>query len=86
MNKCLRCGGEDIAVGKIYGGSDSAFTVFKPDGLRFFTLTYKGGTDLSGDSYACLTCGCVWSETDPVALKSFIQKHCKKSDIRPPMN
>ena len=78
MIKCLKCGGEDIAKGTIYGGSDSAFNVFKPDDLRFFSITYKGGTDLRGGSYACLTCGSVWSQTDPLALRKFIRKHCKR--------
>ena len=78
MIKCLKCGGEDIAKGTIYGGSDS-FIVFKPDSLRFFSLTYKGGTDLLKESYACLRCGSVWSRTDPRALREFVRKHCKRS-------
>ena len=80
MTKCLKCGGEDIVKGTVYGGSDSAFSVFKPDGLRFFSLTYTGGTDLRKGSYACLTCGTVWSQTDPSALREFIRKNCKKTE------
>jgi len=78
MITCFKCGGEDIAKGTIYGGSDAAFSVFKPDDLRFFSLTYKGGTDLRNESYACLTCGAVWSQTDPSALREFIRKHGKR--------
>ncbi len=79
MRKCFKCGGEDIARGKIYLRSDSLVnTVFEPNGLRFFSLTYKHGTDLGKESYACLTCGTVWSQTDPWALREFIRKHCKR--------
>jgi hypothetical protein len=78
MVTCYKCGREDIAKGTIYGGSDAAFSVFKPDDVRFFSLTYKGGTDLRKESYACLACGSVWSQTDPSALRKFIRKRCKR--------
>lgn len=80
MTECLKCGGEDIAKGTIYGGSEAGFIVFKPDDLHFFSLTYKGGTDLRKESYACLSCGAVWSQTDPDALREFIRKRCKRPD------
>jgi len=81
MTKCFKCGGTEIANGKITRSSDEYFSdiVFGPEGLRFLTVTLKHGTALNPESYACLKCGSVWSETDPNALKDFIRKHCKGS-------
>src|SRR4051812_11418723 len=77
MLTCLKCGGTEIAKGKIRRSSEEYFSdiVFGPDDLRFLTLTTKRGTKLQGDSYACLNCGAVWSQTDPDALRDFIRKH-----------
>ena len=80
MTRCFKCGGEDIVTGTIYGGSEAAFSVFKPASLRFFSLTFRGGTDVQKNSYACLNCGTVWSRTDPRELRQFIRKHCKEPD------
>ena len=79
MTKCCKCGGTEIAKGKIRRSSEEFFSdiVFGPEGTRFFALTIEHGTKLQGESYACLKCGAVWSQTDPDALKAFIQKHCK---------
>ena len=86
MNTCLKCGGTEIAKGKIRRSSDEFFSdiVFGPDDLRFFTLPLKRGTKLHGESYACLKCGSVWSQTDPEALRDFIRKHCKSQGHEKP--
>ena len=80
MTKCPKCGGVEIAKGKLTRSSDEFLSdiVFGPDGLRFLTVTLKHGTPLQPESFACLACGVVWSQTDPKALRDFISKHCKK--------
>jgi hypothetical protein len=45
--------------------------VFRPDKLRFLTLTLVNGKTLAPERYACLSCGAVWSQTNPDALKDF---------------
>jgi len=80
MTTCHKCGATEIAKGKIRRSSEEFYSdiVFGPDDLRFLTLTLESGTKLQGESYACLKCGTVWSQTDPAALRDFVQKHCKK--------
>lgn len=82
MTKCFKCGGTEIAKGKITRSSEDYFSdiVFGPEGLRFLTVTLQHGTKLESDSYACLACGTVWSQTDPNALTEFIRKHCKNAN------
>jgi hypothetical protein len=81
MTRCLQCGGAEIVKGKIRRSSEEYFSdiVFGPDNLRFLTTTLKKGTKLNEESYACLSCGMVWSQTDPKLLKDFIRKHCKSA-------
>jgi hypothetical protein len=80
MTKCFKCGGTEIAKGKITRSKEEFFSdiVFGPDGIRFLTFALRQGTQFQPESYACLSCGSVWSQTDPNALRDFIQKHCKK--------
>jgi hypothetical protein len=79
MMKCFKCGGGDIAKGEIFVRSDSsANMVFEPEGIRFFSFTYAHGTKLRQERYACLTCGIVWSQTNPSALREFIRKYRKR--------
>jgi hypothetical protein len=80
MTKCFKCGGTDITKGQISRSMKEYFSdlVFAPDGLRFLAATINCGTRLEPDSYACLSCGSVWSQTDPAALKDFMRKHCKQ--------
>jgi hypothetical protein len=75
MTKCLKCGGTEIIQGKVEGYQNA---IFAPEGLRYLTVTLNHGTMIEPESYACLDCGSVWSQTDPHALKDFIAKHCKK--------
>ena len=80
MTTCFKCSGTEIVKGKIRRSSEEFFSdiVFGPDGTRrFLALTFDHGTKLQGESYACLKCGAVLSQTDPDALRAFIQKHYK---------
>jgi hypothetical protein len=81
MTKCLNCGGTEIVKGKIARSSEEFFSdiIFKPEGLRFLSTALTHGTKLKPESFVCLGCGMVWSQTDSKALKEFIAKHCKKS-------
>ena len=80
MTKCFKCGGVDIATGKLSRPNDELFPEvrFEPRGLRFLALTMRHGTRLEAESYACLKCGTVWSQTDPNELRDFVRKHCKR--------
>lgn len=80
ITKCFKCGGTQIAKGRVSMSSGHPLwpMVFEPGGRHFFALTIMPGTSLNPDSYACLDCGAVWSQTDPKALRDFIGKHCKK--------
>jgi len=87
MTKCLKCGGTEIAKGKLRRSSEELFSdiIFSPDApIRFLALTFSRGTTLEPESYACLNCGTVWSQTDPSALRDFIRKHCKGSSNEKP--
>jgi hypothetical protein len=53
--------------------------VFNPGKIRFLALTLAHGTPVDKESYACLSCGFVWSETNPQALSEFIKQHCRES-------
>src|SRR5690242_2491810 len=80
--KCFRCGGTQLVKGKLeITGSSGRLTdlVFNPGKIRFLALTLSHGTPVDKESYACLGCGCVWSEINPEALREFIKKHCKES-------
>jgi len=81
MKKCFKCGGTQIAAGRITRSSHEFFSdiVFKPEKLRFLALTVQPGTSLDADSYACLECGTVWSQTNPHELRDFIRRNCKPS-------
>ncbi len=68
-----------IVRGKITtNGEGYSVVVFGPDKIRFLALTLQHGTKLETQSYACQNCGTVWSQTDPIALRKFIRKHCKQ--------
>ena len=79
MPQCLKCQSQRITAGSIvapHGG----LVVFRPQGLRFFSFTALGGTDLAESGFACLDCGLVWSSTPPDRLAAFIEKHCEKAE------
>jgi len=80
QQKCCKCGGTQIASGKIRSTSHDPLSdvIFRPDRIRFLALTMAHGTPIDTVSYACLTCGTVRSQTNPDALRNFVQKHCKQ--------
>jgi hypothetical protein len=86
MTTCFKCGGVEIAKGKIRRSSEEFFSdiVFGPDGIGFLSFTIEHGTKLQGESYACFKCSAVWSQTDPEALRAFIRKHCKSQSHEKP--
>jgi hypothetical protein len=83
MPQCLQCKSERVTKGRVENYESHAPAVFRPHGLRTFTFTLAGGTQLSEDAHACLDCGLVWSSTEPEKLTAFIQKHCDKTSDAP---
>ena len=61
----------------------NGLVVFRPQGLRFFSVSAFGGTELAVQASACLDCGLVWSSTPPERLATFIKKHCDESQALP---
>jgi hypothetical protein len=85
MIKCFKCGGTEIVNGTIESPSaDFSGLIFRPGlKIRFLAMTARHGTDLYPESYACLNCGTVWSETEQGALRDFIRRCCKPSETGP---
>ena len=82
VTRCFKCGGMHVAKGRLeITGALGRFPdlVFRPDKTRFLALTLAHGTPVDKQSYACLSCGFVWSETNPQALREFIKNHCGES-------
>ena len=81
ITKCFKCGGTEIAKGQIaVAGKGKGFfsqNIFQPDTLRFLTFNLTNGTTLQKETYACLDCGMVWSQTNAESLREFMRKHCK---------
>jgi hypothetical protein len=83
MPACLQCKSQRVAKGRVENYESHASAIFRPHGLRTFTFTLAGGTELSEEAYACLDCGLVWSSTSPEKLAAFIQKHCDQPSKTP---
>jgi hypothetical protein len=83
MPQCLQCKGQRVTKGRVESDEGHAPAIFRPHGLRAFTFTLAGGTELSKEAYACLDCGLVWSSTTPAKLAAFIQKHCDQTPDTP---
>ena len=82
MPECLKCKSQRVTKGRVENYENHQSAIFRPQGLRMFTFTLAGGTQLSDEAYSCLDCGLVWSSTAPQKLAAFIEKHCdQKSDI-----
>jgi hypothetical protein len=80
MTTCFKCGGTEIVVGQIKTSRDSSWlrdTYFLPADLRLMTAIFGKGVRLCRDSYACVGCGTVWSETETGELREFIREHSK---------
>jgi hypothetical protein len=75
MPDCLQCNSQRVTKGCVENYESHQPAVFRPQGMRTFTLTLIGGTRLSEEAYACLDCGLIWSSTSPEKLAAFIRKH-----------
>jgi hypothetical protein len=81
MDQCPKCQSGRLVTGKITASEGPV--IFRPDSLRFWTLTFLGGTQLSGDACACLECGLVWCCTSVMELNDLVAKHCKQPKPEP---
>lgn len=79
MPQCLQCNSQRVTKGRVENYENHQPAIFRPDGLRTFTFTLNGGTQLSENAYACLDCGLVWSSTQADKLAAFIRKHCNQT-------
>jgi len=82
MKQCIKCKSTKVVKGSIVEWSSSTphRQLFKPNHIKFTAMTVNGGVPL--DAYACMECGLAWSETDPHALKAFVDKNCK-AEVKP---
>ena len=76
MNECLKCKSSDVTGGKITVSRGAL--VFRPDDMKFWSLSLMGGTEVEQKAFACMNCGLVWSSTSPEKLREFVKKHCKQ--------
>ena len=82
MDRCLKCNSDRIARGKI--DATDGLPVFSPEGQGFLSRSWFGrGTVFTGEAFACLDCGFVWSSTSPEKPRGFIQKHCGQKPNKP---
>jgi predicted nucleic-acid-binding Zn-ribbon protein len=79
--RCPKCGSRNVRGGKLLPVGRGMSVMFKPEGTRFFILSFTGGVELfSSSSSACLDCGLVWAELPRAQLKEFISKHCREPE------
>lgn len=81
MPQCLKCQSQRVAAGSVVAPHGNGLVVFRPQGLRFFSVTAFGGTELAETGHACLDCGLVWSSTPPDRLATFMEKHCEQGIV-----
>jgi hypothetical protein len=79
MPECLKCKSLNVTRGRVINYESELPAVFRPQGLRFLSLTLTKGPQLADEGFACLDCGLVWSSTPPEKLSTFIRKHCDKT-------
>src|SRR5438045_1652676 len=80
MSQCPKCSSQQVVAGCL--GPDSNPPIFRPAGLRSFSVTQDGGTKFAtGGALACLDCGLVWSDVPPAKLREFVQRHCRDNDL-----
>jgi hypothetical protein len=79
MPHCLKCTSQNVTTGRVVSYDCEQPAVFRPQGLRFLSLTLTQGPQLGDEGFACLDCGFVWSSTPPDKLSTFIRKHCEKN-------
>ena len=68
--KCPHCASEAVRAGKIETGDNHP--AFRPDGLRFWTLS-TGCVLLDETAHACEACGFVWGHLDGGRLRDLIR-------------
>jgi Zn-finger nucleic acid-binding protein len=75
MQVCPRCGGAELVQGSLISSDEDARITgnFHPEGLKFWLL--RRSVELKGGKpfQACSTCGCVWSQLDPVSLRRLLE-------------
>jgi len=78
MNQCPQCNSQRIVGGWL--GTDSKPAMFRPAGLRSFTVAQDSGARLAtADASACLDCGLAWNSTSPEKLRRYVQRHCDQT-------
>ncbi len=79
VSQCPQCNSERIVGGWL--GTDRRPALFRPAGLRSFTVTQDGGATLAtAEALACLDCGLVWGDIPTKKLREFIDRHCRSHD------
>jgi hypothetical protein len=65
MQKCPRCGSALVVQGSI-----SMRSWFRPQGLKFFSLSFQfPEVKIPSEAAACAGCGLVWAELDAGVLR-----------------
>jgi hypothetical protein len=77
-NSCLACGSKNLVLGALTSESYRHPTSFRPDSLRFFTFTIRGGVPIEKRCAACRDCGFVSTYVDKTKLEKFIIRHCNE--------
>jgi hypothetical protein len=80
MSQCPKCSSQQLVAGCL--GPDSKPPIFRPAGLRSFSVTQDAGTRFAaGGALACLDCGLVWSDIAARKLREFVQRHCRNDEL-----
>ena len=79
MSQCPKCSSQQLVAGCL--GPASKPPIFRPAGLRSFSVTQDAGTKFAtAEALACLDCGLVWTDLPAMKLREFVQRHCRNSD------
>jgi hypothetical protein len=72
---CPKCNAASIVPGGMVSrsGEGACVAVFAPVGMSRWRFAI--GVGLAREVFACLSCGFVWTSTDPAALRGFVKKH-----------
>ena len=80
MSQCPKCESQQLVAGCL--GPASRPPVFRPRGLRSFSVTQNVGTQFAtAEALACLDCGLVWTDLPAMRLREFVQRHCRNTDL-----
>ncbi len=75
---CPRCGSHDTVTGRFRVITSMASGGrFVPDGLGLLARCFQSlpGVAFKSTCRSCLACGLIWTDLDPAALRSHLQKH-----------